>query len=151
MVIKALIIMYIKLVKYIYCKYLIQKIGVQIDYEQYTKPFEIGFLLLSGLCFVCFPNLSPCRPQHPQCLPSNSFHLSQAWELKGQRVQLPFRRMQRKSFQYCSKPHSAGMGSGDKFLHLDSIPLIPQTGHLHGLITSLSPDFNIHVYICVRP
>lgn len=29
--------MYTKLVKYIYCKYLIQKISVQTDYEQYLK------------------------------------------------------------------------------------------------------------------
>jgi len=25
------------------------------------KPFEIGFLLLSGFCFICFSNLGPCR------------------------------------------------------------------------------------------
>lgn len=116
------------------------------------KVFEVGFRVLPGMCLYDSPLQGHTGHRtHSACLLVLSIG-PQTGNLKGKKAQLSFRRTERKSFQYCcSKPQSFNVGSIDKCLLLVLLPSITLADNFHGLLRSLSPDFNMRVHVCERP
>lgn len=116
------------------------------------KLFEVGFRILPGMwLYDSLLQGHRGRRTPSACLPVLSIRPGTG-NLKGKGLSYHSGEHGGKaSSTVCSKLQSFNIGSVDKCLLLVLIPLITLAGSFHGLLRSLSPDFNMHVHTCERP